>query len=56
MVKIKIVGTPHLARFKDGDIGYIDGYVRGANNEPLCVVVCGKDIDFVSIYNLEVIE
>ena len=25
--------------FKKGDRGYVDGYVRGGNNEPLAVVV-----------------
>lgn len=53
--KVKIVGDPEPCRFNSGDIGYIDGYIRGGNNVPLCVVIVGKDIDFVSIYYLEVI-
>ena len=41
---------------KSGDIGYIDGYVRGGNDVPYAVVVIQKTISLVSIYNLVAIS
>lgn len=41
---------------KSGDIGYIDGYVRGGNNAPYAVVVVGDKIDMAPLYSLKIIK
>ena len=50
---IVFVKDQHQEKFKEGDEGYIDGYVRGGDGVP-CAVVVGDDghIGFASIYNL----
>lgn len=42
--------------FKKGERGYIDGYIRGANNVPLAAVVVDERIDLVQIYALKAIK
>jgi hypothetical protein len=53
--KVKIRTNYHQGAFKEGDEGYIDGYVRGGNDVPLAAVVCNKMIDLVEIHNLIVL-
>jgi len=53
--KVKILGDVHQENAKNGDIGFIDGYVRGGDDRPYAVVVIGKSLSFVPIYQIEVI-
>lgn len=55
-VKVRIIGTDPECSLQYGDIGYIDGYLRGGNNVPYIVVVVGKKVDMVTFHNLEVLE
>jgi hypothetical protein len=54
--KVKIIKEYQHMMFKVGDVGYIDGYVRGADDIPYAVVIVGKKIDYVSSYSLEVLS
>lgn len=38
-----------------GDIGYIDGHVRGGDDTPYIVCIFGIHIVYASFYNLEVL-
>ena len=53
--KVKVIGDTYQSRIKKGDVGYIDGYVRMADNVGYAVVVVGKVIDLVNFYHLEII-
>jgi len=53
--KVKIKNNYYQGMFDKGDIGYIDGYVRGGNDVPLAAVVVNEKIDLVPIHNLMVI-
>jgi hypothetical protein len=53
--KVKILGNVYEGRPKKGDIGYIDGYVRGGNDAPYACVVVRDFVDLVPIYLLEVL-
>lgn len=39
----------------EGDIGYIDGYVRAADDRAYAVVVVGSKIGLAMVHELEVI-
>lgn len=39
-----------------GETGFIDGYIRGADDCPYAVVIIGSRIVFLSIRSLEVIN
>lgn len=41
---------------KVGDLGYIDGHVRGGDDVPYVVCIFGKNIVYAAFHNLEVIE
>jgi len=53
--KVKVLGDVHQEHAKKGDIGYIDGYIRGACDRPHAVVVIGKKFSLVPLYMLEAI-
>lgn len=53
--KVRVKDAFHQCELKRGDIGYIDGYVRGGNNVPLAVVIVKDKIDLVPIHALEVL-
>lgn len=41
---------------KEGDNGYIDGYVHGGDNCPYAIVVSNGRLAFATLYQLEVID
>jgi hypothetical protein len=49
--------TQHQCIFTEGDVGYIDGYVRGADEHPYVVVVRVSDgaVDMVSVANIRAV-
>ena len=49
------VTYPNNDGWKVGDIGYIDGYVRGLNNHPCVVVIIGKKLHLCGFDDLEVV-
>lgn len=53
--QVRIKESTYQCCLVKGDVGYIDGYVRGGNNTPCAVVVSGNKIDLVSIWALNVI-
>lgn len=53
--KVIVRKETHQCPFKEGDIGYIDGYVHAADNKPYAVVVCGPVIDFVPVWALNAV-
>lgn len=52
--KVRLCGSPPQTQLRQDDLGYIDGYVRGANDVPLAVFVRLYDglIDLVPINTL----
>ena len=56
-INVKILATNHcLKRVNVGDIGYIDGYLRGGDNNPYAVVcIPGKGLELIPFYSLEVL-
>lgn len=53
---VHIKNDYHQGLFRKGDVGFIDGYVRGANNIP-CAVVCVKEeLDLVPLTVLRVMK
>lgn len=56
--KVKLLHLPPqpISRAKVGDEGYIDGYVRGADNVPYAVVVFGEQLEICPIFNLKVLR
>lgn len=51
--KVEIIANITECLHKKGDRGYIDGYVRAADNRGYAVVVVDEKIDFVALYNLK---
>ena len=54
--KVEVKEDERQSQLKKGDKGYIDGYVRAADNRGYAVVVVGDIIDFCPLYNLKVIQ
>jgi hypothetical protein len=54
--KVEITQNVHQCIFKQGDIGYIDGYCRAGDDRAYAVVVVGDRLDFVPIFSLRVIS
>lgn len=54
--KVKFISSPNECLFKKGDLGYIDGYVNGAEGRPYAVVVCGSKIDLTPTTALVVVN
>jgi len=55
--KVEIVESfQHMEDCKIGDMGYIDGYVRGGDGRPYAVVIIGCKLKMIPIYCLEVVE
>jgi len=50
-----IDGKVPQSRMQDGDIGYIDGYIRGGDGKPYAVFVRTEDgeVGMVSLYLLK---
>lgn len=55
MAKSKVIlqGTAQHKEWKDGQEGVIDGYVRGADDTPLAVVISGDRFLLVPISALK---
>lgn len=55
--KVKLNGTNQYNDWKDGDKGYIDGYLRGGDEKPYAVVILDttKIAVLAAIYHLEAI-
>ncbi len=53
----KVEGNPYQCQVKDGDIGYIDGYVSGGDGRPCAVFVRLTDgvVDLVYNHSLKAI-
>jgi|2_EtaG_2_1085320.scaffolds.fasta_scaffold37301_2 sugar lactone lactonase YvrE len=54
--KVEIKTDVHQCQLKKGEKGYIDGYVRAADNRGYAVVVVGERLDFVPLYSLKVLQ
>ena len=54
--KVKIKSGTNQCNLHKGDVGYIDGYVRGGNGTPYAAVVSGDIVDLVPTYALKVIK
>ena len=39
-----------------GDVGYVDGYIRGGDDTPYAVVVIGKSFKLVPLHMIELYE
>lgn len=51
--QVKITADPEDGQeYKKGDIGYIDGYMRGGNHQPCAVVIVKLKMYMVPIRNL----
>jgi hypothetical protein len=55
-IQVEIIGNYEHAAFKIGEQGFVDGYVRGADDRPYAVVIIGEKIDMVPLYSLNVIN
>ena len=55
-IKVEIMVATSQSALKKGDIGYIDGYVRGADDIPYAVVIVGERIGMVRIRFLKVLS
>ena len=54
--KVELKDDVQQSQLKKGDKGYIDGYLRAADNRGYAVVVVGERLDFVPLYSLKVIH
>ena len=56
MTNVRLTGNSQYGDWKEGDQGFVDGYVRGADDTPLAVVVIDrKNFVLVPIHCLELI-
>ena len=53
---ITICNDTRYDLFKKGQIGFIDGYIRGGDDRPYAIVVVDKKIDMVPLYNLRILD
>ena len=54
--KVELTMDNPQSELKKGNKGYIDGYVRAADNRSYAVVVVDDKIDLVPVYLLKVIK
>ena len=54
--KVRIICDSHHYDVHKGDVGYIDGYIRGGDDTPYAVVVIGKSFSLVPLYAIELYE
>ena len=55
--KVEILHDDHqYQEYKQGERGYIDGYIRGGNDVPCCCVVIGERIVLVPFTCIKVTE
>jgi hypothetical protein len=57
-LRVRVLATNHsLKTLRPGDEGYIDGYMRGADDRPYAVVyVYNRGIELIPFYSLEVLH
>lgn len=55
-LRVRITNNSSNGDYKVDDIGYVDGYIWGADERPYVVVVLNKKIVMVSFYAIEVIN
>lgn len=54
--KVELIHDNIQSALKAGDKGYIDGYVRAADDRSYAVVIVGEKIDLVPLFILKVIQ
>ena len=54
--KVRITRESYRYNVIKGDIGYVDGYLRGYNNINCAVVVIGKRFTLVPLHMIELYE
>ena len=54
--KVRITRNSYFYDVHEGDIGYVDGYLRGYNNINCAVVVIGKRFILVPLHMIELYE
>lgn len=56
--RAQIIGYVDQSELKEGDIGYIDGYVQAADSRPYAVFVRESDgtIEMVNLFCLKALE
>ena len=55
-VKVKLRHELRDSRLKYDLVGYIDSYIKGADDKPYAVVVIDDVIDMIALYNLTVVK
>ena len=51
--KVRVTCNSYYYDVHEGDIGYVDGYIRGGDNTPYAVVVIGKSFNRVPVHIIE---
>ena len=54
--KVYINSDSYYYDIHKGDVGYVDGYIRGGDDTPYAVVVIGKSFSLVPLYAIELYE
>lgn len=54
--KVKVVAADGYQKAQKGDVGYIDGYIRGADDIPYAVVVFDDCIEMIYLHCLDPIK
>ena len=54
--KVRVTCNSYYYDVHEGDIGYVDGYLRGGDNTPYAVVVIGKSFNLVPLNMIELYE
>lgn len=52
---VKITLDSETNQYKAGDVGFIDGYIRGVNNRAHAIVLIGKRFVVVPLTSLEIV-
>ena len=54
--KVRVTCNSYYYDVHEGDIGYVDGYLRGGDDTPYAVVVIGKSFKLVPLNMIELYE
>ena len=54
--KVRVTCNSYYYDVNEGDIGYVDGYLRGYDNINCAVVVIGKSFNLVPLHMIELYE
>ena len=54
--KVRITCDFYYYDVHKGDVGYVDGYIRGGDDTPYAVVVIGKSFKLVPLHIIELYE